>query len=358
MDIDAIVIGCGIIGLSVSYELLSKGKSVYILEKEESCGRGISSRNSEVIHAGIYYPPQSLKAKMCVEGKHLLYEFLEKHNLPYQRCGKYIVSVDKDGDINLEQLKENANMSGVEDIEFVNVSGLEDKGIKGTSALFSPSSGIFNVHDFMNTMEYLITENGGEIVYGVEVTGIERIKGGFKVYAKDTDGEMVEIESEIVVNAAGLNSGKISGFVHKEYKIYPCKGTYFALHGKRPSSLNELVYPIPEKKGTGLGIHLTIDTGGRMKLGPDTQYIEKEDYSVDESKLEVFYKSVKTFLPWIEKENLMPDMAGIRPKLQGPDDDFKDYVIENIDGFINLVGIESPGLTASLAIGKYVSQIL
>ncbi len=357
-DIEVLIIGAGIIGLSCGYELSKEGKSLYIIEKEDHHGRGISSRNSEVIHAGIYYPPNSLKSNTCIDGKHYLYEFLDKYNLPYIKRGKYIVATDKEGEEELYELYENAHNCDMKEIVMIDGNSFDNNLIKATKAIYSPTTGVFNVHYFMDKLKDIIKEKGNDIVYGATVKHIEKISEGFEITIKDTTGEDMTITAETVINAAGLDSAYIASFSGKNYKLYICKGTYFTLMQKPPSPIEQLIYPIPEKRGTGLGIHLTIDTADRMKLGPDTEYIKEENYKVDENKQEIFYNSVKTFLPWIKRENLIPDMAGIRPKLQGPSDDFNDYIIENINGFINLIGIESPGLTASLSIAKYVKNIL
>ncbi len=352
-DIDCIVIGGGVTGLSCAY-YLSNIMNVYVLEKEKHYGLGISSRNSEVIHAGIYYPPDSLKSKFCIEGKNLLYDFLEKENLPYKKIGKYIVAIDSEGEYELEKLKENALSCGLNDLDIINGQQLIEKGFNCKTALFSPSTGILSVHDFMDKLVYYIKNNGSDLVFNSEVVNIEKSNNEFIVYIKENNNEIFEIKTKYLINASGLNSGKISGYIDKPYEIHLCKGDYFSCLTPKPNNLNFLVYPIPEKNGTGLGIHLTLDLTGRIKFGPDIEYIEKEDYSVNSKKSEIFYNSVKKFLPWVKKEDLYPDMSGIRPKLQEENGEFKDFVIDIKNNFINLVGIESPGMTASMGIAKFI----
>lgn len=354
-DIPVIVIGAGAVGLSCAYAL-SANTEVYVLEKEESIGSGISSRNSEVIHAGIYYKPASLKANLCIRGNALMYEFLNANNLKHRKCGKFIVAVNDEQNESLESLHLNAANSGVRNIKYVEKSHTEERGIACTSALFSADTGIFSAHEYMSRLAYHIRQNGSEIITGSEVVNIERTNSGFSISIKDPDGKISTVSSEILVNAAGLSSAKISAMMGYEYHMYHSKGNYFSLFTKKPDRLNELVYPVPTEHA--LGIHLTFDLGGRMKLGPDAYYTDEEDYSVDEKRKDEFFNSVSQFLQWVKYEDIEPDMAGMRPKLQGPDDGFTDFVIENRNGFINLVGIESPGLTASLAIGEYILSII
>ncbi len=355
MDIPVIVIGAGAVGLSCAYALSGRTE-VYVLEKEKSIGTGISSRNSEVIHAGLYYNPGSLKAVLCIRGMELLYQFLNQNGLPYRQCGKFIVSVNADEDEKLEALRINALKCGADNISYADKQLLNEKNIKCTSALLSRNTGIFSAHDYMNRLAYHIRENGSEIVLNSTVVNIERINGGFSVSIKDAEGAVTEITSNAVVNAAGLGSFAISEMMNRHYALHLAKGNYFSVFTEKPENLNELVYPVPTKDA--LGIHLTFDLSGRMKLGPDAYFTDNEDYTVDKSRKDEFYKSASSFLPWIKYDDIEPDMAGMRPKLQGPGEGFTDFVIENLNGFINLVGIESPGLTASLAIGEYVLSLL
>ncbi len=362
------IIGAGVIGLAIAAEVSKKRKDIILLEKNEKFGQETSSRNSEVIHAGIYYPENSLKAKFCVEGKMLLYDFLEKYSLPYKRCGKFIVAVEKNEIEKLYLIKEQASKNGVDDLKFIEKNELKKfiLNIRGKSALFSPSTGIFDTYKFMQTLETIAKNNKVLISYNSEVIGIEKVNGNYKIIVKEQDNTTFEFLSEIVVNCAGLYSEKIAQIVgintkSAGYKIYYGKGEYFSLPGKYKNLFNSLIYPVIPLNSKSLGIHTVLDLQGMIRLGPNIFYVKEIDYSVDESHREEFYNAVKRYFPFIEEDELSPDMAGIRPKLQGPGDDFKDFVIneetdKGLPGFINLIGIDSPGLTSSLKIAKYVSN--
>jgi L-2-hydroxyglutarate oxidase LhgO len=322
---------------------------------------GISSRNSEVIHAGIYYPQDSLKARLCMEGRELIYEICAKNNIPFKKTGKLIIANTNDEMGQIERLLRNAEHNGVpaslidqDQIKIV------EPNIRAFGALYSPETGIFSVHALMDFYLHKAKRQGAEIAYETEVKEIKAVSGGYKITTMGSDGEPYEFLSEKVVNAAGLNSDIIAGMIGKSYRHHYCKGNYFRIADSKNGMVRRLVYPVPEEKHVGLGVHLTMDLGGRMKLGPDTAYIEREeDYRVDAARGDMFFEAAVKFLPFIKREDITPDMSGIRPKLQGPGEDFRDFVIsEDLPGFINLVGIESPGLTAAPAIARYVRGIL
>ncbi|MCL4475999.1 MAG: NAD(P)/FAD-dependent oxidoreductase [Nitrospirae bacterium] len=362
MDADITIIGAGVIGLAIASELAESNLSLYILEKNETHGMGISSRNSEVIHAGIYYPPGSLKAQLCVEGREILYETCVKNSIPHMKRGKLIIATTEKEMGKVERLMHNALHNGVSSVSLLTQSEIRQKepNIKAFGALYSPDTGILSAHSLMDYYLCSAKRKGAEIVYGTQVVGIERDTAGYRIVTLNRDGEYFEFISERVINAAGLQSDIIARMVGKDYTLHYCKGDYFSINAAKRGLVQRLVYPVPEENHVGLGVHLTLDLQGRMKLGPDATYTDKvEEYRVDASKRDLFYESAVRFLPFIRKGDIVPDMSGIRPKLQGYGKGFHDFVIsEDLPGFINLVGIESPGLTAAPAIARHVKRIL
>lgn len=354
------IIGAGVVGLAVAAELSKEYQDIVLLEKENSFGQGTSSRNSEIIHAGIYYPKNSLKAQLCVEGKMLLYEFCANYNLPHKKIGKLIVATNSDEINQLEELKAKANENGVDDLTWITKEKLKtlEPEVNGDLALYSPSTGIVDSHSLMKQLERLAKENGVLISYGSEATNITKTDANYEIEINKTE----KIKSEIIINCAGLFSDKISAMVGlNNYHLHYCKGEYFAF--RKPSFLKHLVYPVPEAEVKSLGIHSVIDLAGNLKFGPSAEYVNEINYKVNIHNRAMFAKAVKTLFPKIEEEELVPDQAGIRPKLQGPGESFKDFVIKEekesgYPGFINLIGIESPGLTACLAIAKLVRKLM
>ena len=232
--------------------------------------------------------------------------------------------------------------------------------IRAVGGLFSSDTGILSAHALMDYYLHRARAEGAEIVYGTEVVGIEQIGSGYRVVTVNQEGEHFEFDTEKVVNAAGLQSDTIAKMAGKDYQLHYCKGDYFSVSNVKKGIVSRLVYPVPEKDHIGLGVHLTLDLTGRMKLGPDATYIaRREDYQIDADKGDRFYEAAVKFLPFVRREDIVPDMSGIRPKLQGPGEEFRDFVIsEDLPGFINLVGIESPGLTAAPAIASHVKKML
>ncbi|MEW5745341.1 MAG: NAD(P)/FAD-dependent oxidoreductase [Nitrospirota bacterium] len=362
MDADITIIGAGVIGLAIAAELADHGTNLYLIEKNETHGRGVSSRNSEVIHAGLYYPSGSLKGRLCIEGREMLYAICAEHRIPFRKTGKLVIALSDEEMETVEALGQNAVRNGVSSVALLGgkqVAAMEPH-IRACGALYSPETGILSVHGLMDYYLRQARTNGAEVVCGTEVVGIEPVDGGYRLSTVNREGEYFDFDSERVINAAGLHSDAIAAMVGKEYTLHYCKGNYFSINNAKSGMVQRLVYPVPEKDHVGLGVHLTLDLTGRMKLGPDTEYIGRiEDYRVDKSKADLFYESAVRFLPFIRREDIMPDMAGIRPKLQAQGDTFRDFVIsEDLPGFINLVGIESPGLTAAPAIARYVKSII
>ena len=368
-EADITIIGAGIVGLAIAAQLSGKGRDVYVLEKNKSHGLETSSRNSGVIHAGIYYPEGSLKARLCVDGNKLLYELCEKHAIPHKKIGKLIVASDDKETEKLHVLLDNGNKNGVTDLRLLSASEVKklEPNIKAAAAILSPSTGIIDVHAAMDCFCHKAKRNGAIIAYGSEVIGIEKAGGGYKITMRESGGNF-SFTTRILINCAGLDCDKIAGLegidVDKAgYRLHFSKGEYFWVgHGKN-TMVSRLVYPVPPGAGGGLGVHVTLDLQGRMRLGPNAYYVDKIDYTVDPGHKRQFYESAARFLPFIEYDDIEPDMAGIRPKIEGSQNDFRDFIIRHehdkgLPGIINLIGIESPGLTASPAIAKYVENIL
>ncbi|KUG22144.1 aminobutyraldehyde dehydrogenase [hydrocarbon metagenome] len=310
----------------------------------------------------MYYPEESLKAFLCVAGNKMLYELATKNNIPHKKTGKLIVSVKNEEDEDLERLYDNGKKNGVTSLKLISKKKVPDMepNVQAQAALYSPDTGIISAHDLMNYFLVKALNNKAHIIYQTKVVRIEKESNHYRIFTHNAKGESFEFSSAVVINAAGLESDTIANMVGGNYRLHYCKGDYCSVSGVKKGTVQKLVYPVPAKKHTGLGVHLTIDLNGRFKLGPDTTYIDrKEDYNVKSEKAEFFYQSASQFLPFLKKENIHPDMAGIRPKLQGSADDFRDFIIkEDSPGFINLVGIESPGMTASPAIARLVRKML
>jgi L-2-hydroxyglutarate oxidase LhgO len=370
MDSEITVIGAGVVGLAIAEKVSEKYKNVFLIEKHISFGQETSSRNSEVIHAGIYYTKDSLKAKLCIEGKWLLYDYCKKYDVPFNNCGKLIVATTEEEIGVIEGIRQTAIKNGVDDLLVLGKEQMSElePNIFALKALYSPSTGIVDSHSLMKQYETNAVNNGCQIVYGSEVTGISKIKNGYQITLLDSDNKNYSFTSAIVINSAGLTSDKISEMVgiYDDYlKILFCKGEYFRINPPKNRLINRLVYPVPHHNMEGIGIHVTIDMGGGVKLGPDVKYLESNiyDYKLTASKQESFYRSAKKFLPFLEFEDLSPEMAGIRPKIQRPGEPLRDfYIMEETErgypGFINLIGMESPGLTSSIAIAKYVESLI
>ncbi|MBU1026202.1 MAG: NAD(P)/FAD-dependent oxidoreductase [Candidatus Margulisbacteria bacterium] len=354
------IIGAGVVGLAIAAELSKKHKDIVLVEKESSFGQETSSRNSEIIHAGIYYEKDSLKAKLCVEGRDLLYAFCLENKIPHKKLGKLIIALDENEHKQLESLKGKAENNGVNDLIWLNSHQIKDyePSVDGYSALFSPSTGIVDSHSLMKCLEQKAEMNGVMISYGSKVTAIEQVSDGYRV---EINHEYSFVTGKLI-NSAGLFADKIAEIAgidvkQKKYKLYYCKGEYFSYD--KPSFINHLVYPVPEQDLKGLGVHSVVDLGGLLKFGPNAFYVDELNYDVNISHRKNFYDSIKKMFPQIQEQDLSPDQSGIRPKLSGPGQGIRDFVInEDLPGFINLIGIESPGLTASLGVGRYVADLV
>lgn len=359
---DITIIGAGVVGLAIAEELARPDLSVFILEKNPAHGEGISSRNSEVIHAGIYYPEGSLKAQLCVSGNRLLYEIAARHGIGHKKTGKLIVASGSEEFEELQRLLSQGRKNGVSSLEIIGKNQIArlEPNIQAESALYSPETGIISAHGLMNFYLTTAQANQAHLVCHTQVLNIERDSGSWRILARNNLSEDFSFTSSVVINAAGLSSDIIASMTGASYQLQYCKGDYCSISGIKPGLINRLIYPAPLKNHVGLGVHLTMDLNGRLKLGPDATYIDRiEDYRVPSEKAALFYEQAIKFLPFLKPENVQPDMSGIRPKLQGPHDAFADFVIrQDAPGFVNLIGIESPGLTASPAIARYVKAML
>jgi len=361
-ETDTVVAGAGVIGLAVARALALKGQDVIIVERETLIGSHTSSRNSEVIHAGIYYPQGSLKARMCVEGKHKLYEYCDQRGVAHRRCGKLIVATTPEQVSELEGIKARAAANGVPDLQLLTQEqalALEPH-LKCEAALLSPSTGIVDSHGLMVSYQGEAEAQGAAIAFGTSIDGVEATGDGFRVVTRgETDAVVV---CRRFVNAAGLFAPELAGRIgglepaHVPVPHY-CKGNYYALQGRAP--FDRLIYPVPE--AAGLGVHLTLDLGGQARFGPDTEWVDGVEYSVDPERADGFYAAIRQYWPDLKDASLVPAYAGIRPKLNGQGEAAADFRIDGpeihgVAGLVNLLGIESPGLTSSLAIADEVAR--
>ncbi len=367
-DVAVTVIGGGVVGLAIAAELSKHYSPLFLLERYPKYGQETSSRNSEVIHAGLYYPHGSLKAKLCVEGRILLYELCEKHGIPHSRITKIITAAQQSEVESLERLYHHGLNNGVElrMMTTDEVHALEPH-IASVAGIFSPTTGIISAHGLMDYYAHAAKANGAEIQTHCEVIGIERRQSDYTISIKE-GSTTSSFTSERVVNAAGLESDtmcSLAGIDVDEagYRLHYCKGSYFALSGTMSKLVKRLVYPVPPKES--LGVHALVDLSGRVKFGPDVEYLpeRKLDYTVADEKRHAFAASVRRIMPMVKDEDLTPDMSGIRAKLQAKGASVHDFVITHekergLNGFYNLVGIESPGLTSSPAIARYILELM
>ena len=363
-SVECVVIGAGVVGLACAQALARAGREVIILEREAAFGTGISSRNSEVIHAGLYYPNGSLKARMCVEGKHMLYRWCESHGVEHNRCGKLLVATRPEQVAQLDAIDARARANGVDDLQRLDraaISALEP-ALSAHAALRSPSTGIVDSHGLMLSLLGEAEMNGAMLALGSPVLGGHAEAGGVVL---EVGGESpMTLKASWVINSAGLDAVALAGkIVSPAQENLPqahfARGVYFTLSGKAPFS--HLIYPIPE--AGGLGVHLTLDLGGQAKFGPDVEWIDSIDYTVDPDRVGRFHEAIRHWWPDLDIARLSPGYAGIRPKLVGPGAADADFRIDGPDqhgtpGLVHLLGIESPGLTACLAIGRHVERLV
>jgi len=369
--VDCVVIGAGVVGLAVAREMALQGRETILLEREPSFGTISSARNSEVIHAGIYYPKDSLKAKLCVEGNRMLYEYCRSHQVATQPYGKLIVATDSNQIDDLQALLYKAQNNSVPDIKMI--SGDEAKQLEPqlncVAAILSSSTGIVDSHGFMLSLLGGFEDAGGMVAYQSPLISAkplgENAKGGFELEIGGADG--MKIQTKLLINCAGMSAPAVAHKIHSLSKdqipkAYFAKGNYFSLSGKSP--FNHLIYPIPEPGG--LGVHLTLDMGGQAKFGPDVEWLDineegQIDYKVNPKRGDDFYEAVRRYWPGLKDQSLQPDYSGVRAKIVPPNTPAGDFCFNTpkdhgLEGLFNLYGFESPGLTSSLAIAKYLQE--
>ncbi|HEY8521980.1 MAG TPA: NAD(P)/FAD-dependent oxidoreductase [Gammaproteobacteria bacterium] len=363
--VDAVVIGAGVVGLAAARALAMRGREVVVLEQHARVGEETSARNSEVIHAGIYYPTGSLKAELCVAGARKLYEYCEAKGVPYRRCGKVIVAVHAEQETALEALWAKGMENGAADLRRLTRAELHalEPEVTGAAALWSPSTGIVDSHALMLAYQGDLEAHGGAVA--VLSRFLEGHLEGDRIRLRySADDEIQEVAARVVVNAAGLHATRVAralhGFPAREIpETRYAKGNYFVYAGKSP--FTHLVYPLPEPGG--LGIHATLDLAGRLRFGPDVEWVDRLDYAVDPSRATRFYAAIRTYWPGLPDGSLSPGYSGIRPKTAAPGEPASDFAIERAPTgsdavLIELFGIESPGLTASLAIAERVADLV
>ena len=379
-QVDTVVIGAGVVGLAVARALALSGREVMVIEKEVAVGQGVSSRNSEVIHGGLYYATGSLKAKLCVRGKELLYAYCAERGLPYQQCGKLIVATDASQMEKLAKIEAQAAANGVpvQRLSSAQAKAIEPE-LECLAALRSPTTGIVSAHDLMTALQGDLENAGGMVALATQVESVRFFKGNQALSGvfitqsameSGANAEQIELGFHHLINTTGLYAPLLARrFEGLQSEHIPpahfAKGNYYSLAGKAP--FKHLIYPIPE--AAGLGVHLTLDLGGQAKFGPDVQWLEgidspdHIDYSVDPRRADGFYAEVRKYWPGLRDGQLTPSYSGVRPKITAPHEAAADFVIQGqathgVRGLVNLFGIESPGLTSCMAIGEEVAEMI
>ena len=365
-DIDCVVIGAGVVGLAVARELAVAGREVLLIERGGEIGAETSSRNSEVIHAGIYYPTGSLKAMLCVRGKALLYEYCSERGVPHRRCGKIIVATDEEQIDTLESYREQARRNGAGELEWLEVSDLRalEPAVRCVRGLLSESTGIIDSHAFMLSLLGDLERAGGLVAFRSPLIGGRVTSSGTSELVLSVGGAApMELRASLVANCGGLWATHVARSIDamppgRIPRAYYARGHYFAYSGTSP--FQRLVYPVAQ--AGGLGVHVTLDLAGQARFGPDVRWIDDVDYSFDDSVRAEFVRAIRGYFPALDERRLHPSYTGIRPKIVGPGEPGADFVIQTVhehgvEGLVNLYGIESPGLTAALAIAERVSAL-
>jgi L-2-hydroxyglutarate oxidase LhgO len=364
VDIDCVVVGAGVVGLAVARALARSGRDVILVEAGEGIGVGISSRNSEVIHAGIYYPGGSLKAQLCVAGKQRLYAFCDERGVDYQRLGKLIVATDDSQCAALHTLLEQGRRNGVDDLQWLDAGQARElePALACFAALWSPSTGIIDSHALMLALQADAEARGASIALHTPLVSARCIEHGFELQMGGA--QPMTLNCAELINCAGLSApelaSRIEGLPSQHVPTARlCKGSYFSFSGRAP--FRHLVYPAPES--AGLGVHMTLDLGGQARFGPDVEWVDQLDYRVDPQRADGFYEAIRRYWPALPDASLQPAYSGIRPKISGPSEPAADFVISGpadhgVPGLVNLFGIESPGLTSCLALAERVLATL
>ena len=369
-SVDCLIVGAGALGLACAARLAGPARSTLIVEAERLIGSHTSSRNSEVIHAGLYYPPASLKAELCLEGRERLYAWCQQHAVGFKRIGKLLVAVQDSEREPLEALAQNARRCGIDDLQPLDARQLAalEPALRGVAALRSPSTGILDSHAYLQSLLAAAERQGAQLVLD---TRVERLwhDGSDWIVEGRSAGQPFRLRSTMLVNAAGLGAQRLAAATEGLASrciapLHPCQGRYFSYAGRSPFS--QLVYPLPERNSAGLGIHATLDLGGQLRFGPDVHYLDSADpdnpdYRIDPALAERFATAIRRYFPGLEPERLTPAYSGIRPKLSAAGEPAADFIIQTpaqhgLPGLVNLFGIESPGLTASLAIAERVAR--
>ncbi len=363
------VVGAGVIGLAVANKLSEYFNNIIVFERNDSFGEETSSRNSEVIHSGIYYPSNSLKSELCATGNKLLYDYCGANNICINKCGKIIVASNKAQKNELKRLELLARKKSIK-YRWLSKAEIEviEPNVFAEYGLHIYDSGVVDSHGLMSSLYQDLLKNDVDIVFRTEVCDISKIQNGYEIQFINPDTSKDKIHSDIIINCAGLYSNQISmmaGIIDKNYELHFWRGDYFWLK-KKKDFIKSLIYPIPEKNLSGLGIHTTVDISGRIKIGPDSEYIgqhSKFDFNVNMEKKKHFFDVVKEYIKNVSISDLEPDYVGVRPKLQSKSMGFKDFIIleehkRGYPGFFNLIGIESPGLTSCLSIADYVKNLV
>jgi L-2-hydroxyglutarate oxidase LhgO len=366
--VDIVIIGAGVVGLAIADRLAAKGKEIVVVEKYDSFGRETSSRNSEVIHGGFYYKTGSLMAGLCVSGNRMLYELCAARGIPCAKCGKIVVANSTADEQKLHDLFNLGNANGVPGLKLCTAAEVKalEPDVKCRMGLLSASTGILDTHLLMKSLETSARQNGATMAYKCEALEIRTYQSSLETVIRDADGAEMVLAAQAVVNAAGLGSDKLAASAGIDidaagYRLHPCKGEYFSVSSRHKGRIQHLVYPAPSP--ISLGIHVVLGLNGAFRFGPNAFYVDKLDYDVDAQHQREFYDGAREFLEFIEFDDLRPDQSGIRPKLQAHGEAAKDFVIREesdrgLPGLVNLVGIESPGLTSSLAIAQMVEKLI
>jgi L-2-hydroxyglutarate oxidase LhgO len=361
-SIECVVVGAGVVGLAIARRLALAGREVLVLEREDAIGTITSSRNSEVIHAGIYYPHDSLMARFCVSGRKMLYAYCIEHGVPHKNCGKLIVATSDAENDRLTSIREHAAQNGVDDLRMISATEARalEPAVHCTAALLSPSTGIVDSHSYMLALLGDAEARDASIAFNAPLQTTSVADNGFMLVVGGSDP--LTLHCKVLINAAGLNAPALAHSIEqmpreKIPNAFLAKGNYFSLTGRAPFS--RLIYPVPVPGG--LGVHLTLDMAGQARFGPDVEWIDTIDYAVDPQRAAKFYPAIRRYWPDLPDGALQPSYSGIRPKIVPPAIANQDFVVQGprdhgIAGLVNLFGIESPGLTSSLAIADFVLE--